>query len=211
MTDDERSKILQMIEDGKISTQQGLELLEALKHDDEVEDEASAAPPFEEPHPGYGANPDPAPDPEISRLKSKVRSLYAIPLFVGVLLTIGMSWLMYQNVVNSPLGFAFYCLWMPLFLFGVALIALAASSRKSPWIYVDVRPKDKEGPKRIMLGFPLSIVSFILNTIPQVIPNKEREKVRMAMDAINDTTADSPIVVNVDEGEDGDRVKVYIG
>lgn len=207
MTDDERAKILQMIEDGKISAQQGLELMNALRQDDEAGEEF----PADEPEPGYGSYTPEPPDPEVESLKSTVRALYAIPLFLGVLLTVGMAWLMYQGVLASEMGFVFYCIWLPLFLFGVLLVSISAAGRTSRWMYADIRPKKGDGPRRIMIGFPLQIVTWVLGTFSSMIPSDAREKAEMMMNAINETTADAPVVVSVDEGKDGDRVKLYIG
>ncbi len=205
MTDSERAQILRMIDEGKITAEEGLKLMQALALDEEAE----AAPYF--PTAEAGGEAAPEPDPVVERLKRKVRSFYVIPLFSGVVITILLAWLMYQAVEKGSLGFAFYCLMFPLFLFGIGLVGLGASSQKSSWVYVDIQQKPGEHPGRIMLGFPLEIVRWLAGTFKGFVPGQERDKVELVLNAINTTTSQEPLVVQVDEGEDGDKVNVYIG
>lgn len=109
------------------------------------------------------------------------------------------------------MGVVFYCLLFPALLLGILLLTLGASSQKSSWVYVDVQQKPGEKPGRIMLGFPLELTRWLMNTFKGNIPQREREKADMVLQVMNETTSDEPIVVQVDDGEDGDKVNVYIG
>jgi hypothetical protein len=208
MTDSERAQILKMIDDGKITAEEGLKLMQALAQDEEAEAEI----PQLETESGGEAEWQPAPpDPVVERLKRRVRSFYVIPLFGGTLLTIFAAWLMYQSINNGSMGVAFYCLLFPIFLVGILLLTLGASSQKSSWLYVDIQQKPGEKPGRIMLGFPLDLARWLMNTFKGNIPYHEREKADMVLQVMNETTSKEPIVVQVDEGEDGNKVNVYIG
>ena len=208
MTDSERAQILKMIDDGKITAEEGLKLMQALAQDEEAEAEI----PQLETESGGEAEWQPAPpDPVVERLKRRVRSFYVIPLFGGTLLTIFAAWLMYQSINNGSMGVAFYCLLFPIFLVGILLLTLGASSQKSSWMYVDIQQKPGEKPGRIMLGFPLDLARWLMNTFKGNIPHHEREKADMVLQVMNETTSKEPIVVQVDEGEDGNKVNVYIG
>jgi hypothetical protein len=208
MTDSERAQILKMIDDGKITAEEGLKLMQALAQDEEAEAEI----PQLETESGGEAEWHPAPpDPVVERLKRRVRSFYVIPLFGGTLLTIFAAWLMYQSINNGSMGVAFYCLLFPIFLVGILLLTLGASSQKSSWMYVDIQQKPGEKPGRIMLGFPLDLARWLMNTFKGNIPHHEREKADMVLQVMNETTSKEPIVVQVDEGEDGNKVNVYIG
>ena len=208
MTDSERAQILKMIDDGKITAEEGLKLMQALAQDEEAEDEI---PQFETESGGEAEWQPAPPDPVVERLKRRVRSFYVIPLFGGTLLTIFAAWLMYQSINNGSMGVAFYCLLFPIFLVGILLLTLGASSQKSSWMYVDIQQKPGEKPGRIMLGFPLDLARWLMNTFKGNIPYHEREKADMVLQVMNETTSKEPIVVQVDEGEDGNKVNVYIG
>lgn len=76
MTDSERAQILKMIDDGKISAEEGLKLMQALALDEEPQVE----PALFETESGGEADWQPAPpDPVVERLKRRVRSFYIVP------------------------------------------------------------------------------------------------------------------------------------
>ena len=207
MTDSERAQILKMIEEGKITAEEGLKLMQALAQDEpeqEIPESETAA--------GGEAEWQPAPpDPVVERLKRRVRSFYMLPLFGGTFLTVLFAWSMYQSIEKGSMGVVFYCLLFPALLFGILLLTVGAASQKSSWVYVDVQRKPGEKPGRIMLGFPLDLARWLMNTFKGNIPHQEREKADMVMQVMNETTSKDPIVVQVDEGDDGDKVNVYIG
>lgn len=208
MTDSERAQILKMIEDGKISAEEGLKLMQALAADEEAEAEI---PQFETESGGEAEWQPAPPDPVVERLKRRVRSFYFVPLFGGTFLTVFVAWLMYQSIQNSSMGLVFYCLLFPTLLLGILLLTLGSASQKSSWLYVDVQQKPGKKPGRIMIGFPLDLARWAMNTFKSNIPRGEREKADMVLQVMNETTRTEPIVVQVDEGEDGDKVNVYIG
>jgi len=209
MTDSEREQVLKMIDEGKISAEQGLKLIQALTEDDAAEESPALEAP-EAAESGFSAEAAP-PDPLIESLKRRVRLFYLIPLSLGILLTVWMAWLMYVSVQARATGLIFYCLLFPLLLLGVVLLSLGAASQSSRWLYVDVREKPGKKPGHILFGFPLDWARWLLSLFGGAIPSKEKQMAEAMMAAVHDTTGDSPLVVQVDEGADGEKVKLYIG
>lgn len=224
MTDQEREQVLKMIENGTISPEDGLKLMQTLDQspaEDEVPAVTATA--------GGGSDPEEAAkpnsaevkdeqssfdkDPRIDKVKSTVRRLWQIPLWLGVAITILSAWGMYMLVQASRLNFWFYCLSAPLLL-GVLVIVAAIGSRKAHWLFVDVHQKPGDKPARIFLGFPLplKLASWGMRTFGHHIPEMDKDKVAGIVQVIETGfTGENPLVVNVDEGEDGDKVRVYIG
>ncbi len=227
MTDQEREQVLKMIENGKISPEDGLKLMRTLDQS-QAEDEVKAA---ESTGAGSGSEPETGAenpgakaekssfgtDPRIERVKSTVRRLWQIPLWIGVFITILGAWGMYTLVQASKFNFWFYCLNTPLLLLGVLMIVAAIGSRKARWLFVDIHQKPGEKPQRIFLGFPLPLkfVAWFLRTFKHKIPDLEREMEKTNFDEIIEAfetgMGNEAAVVNVDEGEDGERVRVYLG
>lgn len=212
MSSEERKQILQMVEDGKITADQALVLIKELERDSEAETlEASAL--------GSGVAPgpesQPASAPELERTAARARGLWQIPLWIGMLVTV-LSGLGINSVMQSAgYNFWFYCLWVPFFL-GVALMALAAWSRTAAhWLYVNVdRTRAQDGPRRIFLGFPLplGLAGWFLRTFGNYIEGLRDTNVDEIVQAISMAKSiREPLIVNVDAGEDGERVQVYIG
>ena len=216
MTDQERNQVLKMIEEGKITPEQGLTLMQALEQN-EPEGESASLPavPAVEPSQSIPPSqaPDPTPDPHIERLKATARRLWQIPLWAGILITVASALGMYAIMRGPGTNFWFYFLLLPLLL-GVALTALAAGSRTARWIYVDVHQQPGEHPQHIFLGFPLplKLTAWFLRTFGPMIPDLQRTNVDEIIQVIESGfSGKEPLIVHVDEGDGGERIQVYIG
>jgi hypothetical protein len=217
MTDSERQQILKMIADGKITADEGLKLMQALD-ETPLEDEPAALPDADS-DAGNVSIVEPVGEADgekekreafFARRINRFRSLWTIPLVFGILLTVTSAYWMYSALESAGLGFWFYCSWLP-FALGVLAIALGFSSRESRWLYVDVRQKPDKTPGRIVISFPMSIVTGLVSTFGGYIPENERLKTNMVMDAFQKSvTSDAPILVDVD-GKNGEHVQIYIG
>jgi hypothetical protein len=215
MTDQERNQVLKMIKDGKITPEQGLHLMQALDQNPveqptPVPEVAAAAGSTDTP---LSSQPFLSADPRLESLKSTVHRLWQIPLWIGIAVTIASALGMYAILRGPGLNFWFYFLLLPLLL-GVALTAVAVGSRQARWIYVDVHQKPGEHPERIFLGFPLPLkfTAWILRTFGPWIPQLRRTNMDEVIQVIESGfSGNEPVIVNVDEGEGGERVKVYIG
>jgi len=212
MSSEERKKILQMVEDGKISAEEAAKLMSVL--------EADAGPteaPVEvfqsEPSSGFEGGATSA--PEFEDVKRRARQFAMIPLWIGVVIAVLSSWGIYSVQQNAGINFWFFCLMFPLLL-GVLLIALGAGGQGSKWLYVNVdRRQAHDGPRNITLGFPLplGLTSWFLRNFGHTIHGMENTNVDEIIQVLDATgTADAPLIVNVhnDEG-DGEHVQVYIG
>ena len=214
MTDQERNQVLKMIEEGKITPEQGLQLMQAL--DQQVPDLESAAlpaAPVVESAQGDASAHTPEPDSHVERLKAKARRLWQIPLWAGIFITVVSALGMYAIMRGPGLNFWFYFMLLPLLL-GVALTALAAGSRAARWIYVDVHQQPGEYPQHIFLGFPLplKLTAWFLRTFGPMIPDLQRTNVDEIIQVIESGfNGKEPLIVHVDEGDADERVQIYIG
>ena len=215
MTDSERQQILKMIQDGKISAEQGLVLMQALEEEPEdnlVPAELSGpdVTPSEAPEKGFLIDEGHKSDPEFDRKINRFRSLWTIPLWFGVAITVVGAYWMYTALQTTGWSFWFFLAWLP-FLLGVLLTALAFSSRSSRWIYINIKQKPGETPQRIVLAFPLALVSWILQFTRHSISERDLGATDQVMNALYASTQSSePFMVDVTE-EDGEHVQVYIG
>ena len=233
MTDQEREIVLKMISDGKISPEEGLKLMQALKSPAENAQLPGNAGTGSGhlPEPGKESGPETGAenshvkaersgleaDPRIDRVKSTARRLWQVPLWIGVGITVLSAMGMYSIMRGPGLNFWFYCLTLPLLL-GILGIVAAVGSRKARWIFVDVQQKPGERPGRIFLGFPLplKLTAWFLRTFKGKIPDMDEKLKHTNTDEIIEAletglSSDEPLIVNVDEGEEGERVQVYIG
>ena len=206
MTDEERNQVLKMIADGRITPEQGLHLMQALDQQNPVEIPApvSDGAPME-----TSGSPEQAKqsaveiDPRIERIKSTVRRLWQIPLWIGIVIIVLSALGMYAIMRGAGMNFWFYFLLLPLLL-GVLILALAVGSRQARWLFVDVHHKSGVRPRRIFLGFPLPLkfTAWFLRTFGSMIPNLRNTNVDEVIQVLETGfIGPEPLIVNVDEGQ----------
>ncbi len=214
MTEEERNQILRMIAEGKITAEDGLKLMKALEEAEPAAPEEELPPEGEESDRAWRAQRSGLDaDPRIERVKSTARRLWQIPFWIGLAVVLLSAWGMYALLQGPGMNFWFFCLILPLFL-GVLIMAAAAGTRTARWIFVDVHQKPGEKPKRIFFGFPLplGLIAWFFRTFGRKMDEFKETNVDEVIQVLETGfTGEEPLVVNVDEGEDGERVRVYIG
>ncbi|HEY4689246.1 MAG TPA: hypothetical protein VIK33_08030 [Anaerolineae bacterium] len=189
---EEHAKILQMVADKKISADEAAHLLAALPIDDEPETRAEPSPPLEMP---------------------TVGNLWLIPMYLGLVLFVCGALAVFP--LYSPGGGSWLlavCGW-PIFLLGLLTMIAAYVSRRSRWIHV--RVTNIHGPMRsVRFSFPLPLrlTAWVLRIVARCVPRFKDTGIDETIVELNESlTGDQPLLVDVQEGEDGERVQVYIG
>jgi hypothetical protein len=230
----EYMKILRMIEEGEISPDEGAELLQNLEiPQDQENDEArpidvlsrldsgeinteEALNILNTPPNDFQAGTEvefdthASPPPEISDEElRKWKQWWMIPMYVGVAIAALSGLWINSAYQSSGYGFWFFCAWLPM-LIGVLFIALSLGSRSGPWIHVRVRgPKERVA---ISIPAPLKFTGWILNNFGHYIPKMDAATVEQFLMALENVSRDgTPLYVHVDEGDDGEKVDVFIG
>ena len=226
-------KILKMIEDGEISPEEGAKLIqelgssqpdqpgnsslgildqvnqgdisadEAIKMLEGLNGPASASEPGK-------AQSEPEQPPSISDDElERWKQWWTLPLYIGVGIVVLSTFWINSAYQNSGYGFWFFCAWVPM-LIGLLFMSLSWRSRSGPWIHVRVRgPRERVA---ISIPAPLGLASWALNTFGQFIPHLERTSVDEIITALEKSHKhDAPLYVQVDEGENGEKVEVFIG
>ena len=209
MSSEERKKILQMVQDGKISAEQAASLMRAMDAD---ADNAEAEAEFVEAGAGSGYERDEA--SEFEEVKSRARRVAMIPLWIGVFIAVLSAWGIYSVQQSAGVNFWFFCLLVPL-LFGVLLIALGAGGESSKWLYVNVdRRNAHDWPQNITLGFPLplGLTAWFLRNFGQYINGMQKTNVDEIIQILDATgKSGAPLIINANDNGDGEHVQVYIG
>ena len=207
MSSEERRKILQMVQDGKISAEQAASLMRALQ-EDPAEDEVDVI----EPVTSSGSESIDA--PEFEKVKSRARRFAMIPLWIGVFIAVLSAWGIYSAQQSGGVNFWFFCLMVPLLL-GVLLIVLGAGGPSSKWIYVNVdRRNAQDWPRNITLGFPLplGLTAWFLRNFGQYIQGMKNTNIDEIIQVLDATgKSDAPLIINANDNGDGEQVQVYIG
>lgn len=237
----ERMRVLEMIESGQISAEDGLRLLRAMENGSSEAAASEALPETIPPPASAQAAPEPAArvylgeeDPvfvqedeneEVITIQAgdsanflpedaqKWKQWWVIPLWIGVAILISGGFLMYRATLGPGFGLWFLCASVP-FLIGLVLIVLAVQSRTAPWLHLRVQQRPGERPQRIAISFPLPIRLgvWFFRVFGSMIPNLEETALDEVLLALGDTvSAENPIYIQADEGDDGEKVEIYIG
>lgn len=192
--------ILAKVESGELSADEGVQLISNKEHfshdyrefEEQQEEQANPEPPF-------------ISDDELERWKR----WWAIPMYVGVGIVILSTFWLNAAYQNSQFGFWFFCSWVPM-LIGLLIISLSWSSRSGPWIHIRVRgPKERVA---ISIPAPMGITGWVLRNFGHYIPHLEKTSIDEILLALDNTSKqNTPLYVQVDEGEHGEHVEVFIG
>ena len=207
-----RPEILQKIETGEMSPEEGLRLLNAVDGDSPVMPEQMAVdyasvPEMEiiRPRDTGQSDKDKASKPEFS----KYRTLSWLMFGAFLILTLVSANWMVQGWLANNFGWGFWLSWIP---FGIGVLGMA-TSLNSRWLHLRVT-EGKGGERkniRISMPLPLGLASWVLNAVPGWLPQEVREKhIGEALSEINRSiTRDEPFFIEVDE--DDQHVEIYIG
>jgi hypothetical protein len=200
MTDSERQQVLKMVEQGKISANEGLKLLQALADDGPVEVVETIE---TEPTEGEVRS-----DADFDQKIGRFRRLWTIPFWSGILLTILSACWMFSALHSA---FWFAVAFLP-FLLGVALTVIGLESRASRWIYIKVQQNAGQEPGLIAFSFPLSVVGWLVGLLGGYIPSFQKGVVDDVLQAVfRSTESSEPLFVDVHEAGGRQHVQVYIG
>ena len=212
-TNNERLKILEMIQQGTITAQEGLKLIEELgETEDNLDQEYLLAKARLE----GGVDPEVGdefdPQPALEDLE-KWKKWWIIPFWIGVGITVLGGALMYWAWFAKGISLGFILAWIP-FLLGIGVLVLGWNSRTGPWLHLRIQQKPGEKPRRIFISLPLPIRFFAwsLQTFGNLIPGLNATGVDEIILALGESSrAETPLFIDVNEGDQGEQVKIYIG
>ena len=209
----ERNEILDMIQRGTISPEEGLKLIKAIDESDELLDEEYLAAKSEFEGRVEDTAPDSSfPDP-IFENPEEWRKWWIIPFGIGVGITALGAWLMYWAWSVKGYGVGFFLAWIP-FLIGIGILVLGWNSRTGPWLNVHIQQKPGESPQTIRISLPLPIhfTAWILRTFGEYITGLKDSGLDEIILALGGKTKqDAPLSIDVQDDEDGEQVRIYIG
>ena len=210
--DKERLEILDMIQRGTINPEQGLKLIEALEESEEIltEEYLSAKALLENSN-------DQTKSAETISTEiedfSEWRKWWIVPFWIGVGITALGGLLLYLAWTASGFGIGFIFAWIP-FLLGIAILVLGWNSQTGPWLHLRIQQSPGEKPEQIAISLPLPIrfAAWLLRTFGEFIPKINASGIDEIILALADKSInETPLIIDVNDTEDGEQVKIYIG
>ena len=206
----ENLKILELIDEGTITAEEGLHLLDVF-----TEIKLNA----DELHLETGAREGAVTEKTKTHIDSshpsrdipKLKRWWVVPFGIGIALSLIGGLLAFGALNSHGFGLWFFLAWIPLLL-GLILMGFAWVSRKSPWLHVRIYQKSKPWRIAISLPLPLRFSSWFFRTFGHFIPRIDTTGFDEIIMSLNETAKDqAPLFVNIHNDEDGDQVQVFIG
>lgn len=192
--EEERLRILKMVEAGQIDTEQATQLLAALGTEQEPDSNLNVS----------------LPAPELQGLKTRWSSYWVYPLVAGgAVVILGTSLTVWFASADLAAA-ACICGWFPMFL-GLLIMLLAWWSRTARWLHLRISEK---GRRRMALSFPLplSLVAWVLRLAQPFVPQLAETGIDDLLIALRDTEIDKDaLFIDVQDEEDGEHVQLYFG
>jgi hypothetical protein len=132
---------------------------------------------------------------------------WLLPFGVGLGLTALGGWL-------ASVGGAWWLVAVPALLVGIPLMTLAAASRGSPWVYLRYLDRRRGRGTRLFLGLPIPVglAAGILRIAGPWIRGLDATAVDEFLQALDGSLSrDRPLVVEVSESDEGERLVVSFG
>ncbi len=210
---EERLIILQKIESGDISIEDGQRLIDALDGRYQEEHQADSA---QEGTEAEALSSEQVDVVETGQEKSALpdferwRTWGWVAFGLFVLLTAMSAVWMVSGWQRQPWGWGFWLSWIP-FLIGVLGMAASYQAR---WLHVRIRQAPGSKPEKIAISLPLplGLASMVMGTFSKWMPEKVREQNigEMIRQLDQDIKKDQPLHIQVEE-DDGERVEIFIG
>jgi len=215
MTDEVERKILDMVEQGQITAEEGLRLMNAMNTGQEQidlgEEGLTSASIIQEDDLAHDVTPLPAiSEEELKRMKH-LKRWWVLPFGVGLLITtLGAVW-MYSGYTANGFGWGFWLAWLP-FILGIFILAISFQSSNGLWLHVRIQQKPGETPQRIAISLPvpISLTQWVLRTFGNRIPGLRDQPLENISEILNNLSPEEPFYVHVDD-DDGEIVEVFIG
>lgn len=235
----EKLRILERIENGEISPEEGVKLLGAIdaQENDPAADNHESLSDMEilglvdsgeispeegakklkaasSYHPGASSSEESQQSnepPHISDVEmNRWKHWWQYPLYISVGALVFSTFWINSSYQASGYNFWFFFAWIP-FLFSLILVALSWRSRSGPWLHVRIISKGSS-PERIAVSIPLpiGISTWALQNFGYMIPGISESMINNVVLALNNTSSDTPFYVKVEE-DDGEEVHVFIG
>ena len=203
-------KILDMVEQGQITADEGLRLMNAMSRS--AEGGIPAGEPIEDEvlHPPAGPSPHLSAE-ELQRMK-QLKRWWLLPFGIGlVILVLGAVW-MYTGYAHSGFGFGFWLAWIP-FLLGTFIVAVSFPTQKSVWLHLKVTQKPGEKPQRIMLSLPLplNLAKWFFRTFGDKVTGLKDEAIGDIPTILENLSPEDPFYIHVNDDAGGEEVEIFIG
>ena len=133
-----------------------------------------------------------------------------------ILFAIGFGFAVFGWGVATLGGWWWLCAG-PLLFVGITLTVLAVTSMQSPWVHLRVYERSKKHSRKFSISLPIPVrfAAWGLRNFGGYIKGLEKtgvDDILLALDTLEeDLTQGDPIIIDVDDERDGERIQIILG
>jgi hypothetical protein len=223
-TSEERQKILQMISTGKITAEEGTRLLNALSGNSQPDQPTPPEQPLIAPPADRVEEPiidEPAqaptvegevidPPPPIDVLMPDTQHWWQVPFWIGLTVLIAGAFIVAGAISGGAWCLVMLC-GLPLLFLGVIGIIVAWFAHNGPWVHIRVKHK-RPGEHNVNISVPLDLGVVAVRVAEPFVPQMRNTGVDDVIVSLkNNVRGDQPVIIDVNDDEDGEHVQVIVG
>jgi hypothetical protein len=221
-TSEERQQVLRMIADGKITPEEGSRLLAALSGGmpPELTTPSAAPEPAQETPQAEQAEPQQqaytpeqeviSPPPPIDAHIPDTRHWWQVPFWIGAALLIAGAFTLAGALSSGAICIVLLC-GLPLLMIGILAVIVAWFARNGPWVHIRVK-HNRPGERDINLSVPLDLGVMTVRVAEPFVPQMKNTGVDDVIVSMKDNVQkDKPLIIDVNDDEDGEHVQVIVG
>ena len=221
-TNDERQQVLRMIADGKITPEEGSRLLAALGGGIPPELAAPAASteqPRDAPQAAQADSHQQAytpeqevvsPPPPFDTKMPDTRHWWQVPFWIGAALLVAGAFTLAGALSSGAICLVLLC-GLPMLLIGILAVIVAWFARNGPWVHIRVK-HNRSGERDINLSVPLDLGVVAVRVAEPFVPQMKNTGVDDVIVSLKDNVKkDQPLIIDVNDDEDGEHVQVIVG
>ena len=223
-TSEERQRILQMISTGKITAEEGTLLLNALSGNPQSDrpappDQPQIAPPVDRAEETQAAQQEKAPTPEsevidppppIDVNMPDTRHWWQVPFWIGLAVLMAGAFTLAGALSSGAVCFVLLC-GLPLLFIGLIMIIVAWFARNGPWVHIRVK-NNRPGQHNVNISVPLDLGVVAVRVAEPFVPQMRNTGIDDVIVSLkNNVKGDQPVIIDVNDDEDGEHVQVIVG
>jgi hypothetical protein len=229
-TSEERQQVLRMVAEGRVTPEEGSRLLAALsggtppelKQPDasaEQPSDAAQAAPQDAPQPEATDSRQQAytpeqevvqPPPSIDTQTPDTRHWWQVPFWIGAALLVAGAFTLAGALSSGAICLVLLC-GLPLLLIGILAVIVAWFARNGPWVHIRVK-NDRPGQHNVNISVPLDLGVVAVRVTEPFVPQMRNTGVDDVILSMKDNMQkDQPLIIDVNDDEDGEHVQVIVG
>ncbi len=221
-TSEERQQVLRMVAEGKITPEEGTRLLAALSGGTPPEPDMPSAmtEPVQETSQTDQTEPQQqaytpeqeviSPPPPIDAHIPDTRHWWQVPFWIGLALLVAGAFTLAGALSSGAICLVLLC-GLPLLLIGIVAVIVAWFARNGPWVHIRVK-HNRPGERDINLSVPLDLGVMTVRVAEPFVPQMKNTGVDDVIVSMKDNVQkDKPLIIDVNDDDDGEHVQVIVG